>query len=69
MKNHAPHPAVNEVEDIYFNGIQSVQRKTRYTYKNNFGGVMIWELGQDTVDETSLLRAIYESVNENCSSE
>ena len=66
MANYAPPPDVDEVENIYFNGIQSVRDKTRYAYENELGGIMIWELGQDTQDETSLLKAIGESVQQSC---
>jgi len=45
---YAPSPD-DEVENIYFNGVQSVRDKTRYTYENKIGGIMIWELGQDTI--------------------
>lgn len=63
---YAPSADVDEIEEIYFNGIQSVQDKTRYAYENELGGIMIWELGQDTPDETSLLRAIAESLQQSC---
>ncbi|NQU29554.1 MAG: hypothetical protein HQ525_02700 [Anaerolineae bacterium] len=63
---YAPSAETNEVENIYFNGIQSVRDKTRYAYENEFGGIMIWELAQDTQDETSLLRAIGEILLQSC---
>src|SRR5262249_34846473 len=58
------HPAadVDEVAGVYFNGIKTIQEKTRYAKENGLAGVMIWELGEDTMDETSLLRAIGEVV-------
>jgi len=54
------HPAsdVDEAGGVYFNGIAAIQQKTRYALAQQLGGVMIWELGQDTPDDTSLLRAI-----------
>jgi len=62
VQNHHPEPNVDEIANIYFNGIETIQRKTRYAMENKLGGIMIWEVGQDTRDETSLLRAIYEEV-------
>lgn len=42
----------------YYNGIPTIQKKTVYA-KENLGGVMIWEVTQDTTDrETSLQYAI-----------
>ena len=58
VSRHHPAPDVDEAGGIYFNGITTIQRKTRYALEQQLGGVMIWELGQDTADETSLLRAI-----------
>jgi GH18 family chitinase len=58
IRRHQPAPEVDEAGGVYFNGIATVQQKTRYALEQRLGGVMIWELGQDTGDETSLLRAI-----------
>jgi GH18 family chitinase len=41
-----------------FNGIDTIRKKTRYALDQRIGGVMIWELGQDTNDLNSLLRAV-----------
>lgn len=56
-----PAPDVDEVGGVYFNGVATIQQKTRYAREQSLGGVMIWELGQDTADDTSLLRAIQQS--------
>jgi chitinase len=42
---------------IYFNGIPTMQKKTQLAYEQG-GGIMIWEIGQDTHDQHSLLKAI-----------
>jgi len=34
--------------------------KTRYAINSRLGGIMFWELGNDTLDDNSLLDAIYE---------
>jgi hypothetical protein len=47
-----------------YNGIDTVENKTQYAIQNGYGGVMIWELGQDyyasngTYGTPSLLPAI-----------
>ena len=42
---------------IYYNGLSTIKRKTKLALKQA-GGVMIWELKQDTSGGKSLLRAI-----------
>ena len=47
-----------EGQEVFYNGIPTIQKKTRYA-KENLGGVMIWEITQDTQDDDrSLMRAI-----------
>jgi chitinase len=46
---------------VYYNGIATIKQKTELALMRG-GGVMIWELSQDTRDDTSLLRAIDETV-------
>jgi GH18 family chitinase len=47
---------------IWYNGIPTIQQKTRYA-KDTIGGVMIWEITQDTSDlENSLVTAIGEAM-------
>jgi len=58
VAQHHPAPDVDEAGGIYFNGMATIQQKTRYALEQHLGGVMIWELGQDTAGDTSLLRAI-----------
>lgn len=51
------HTAYNGME-VYYNGVDTIEEKTRYA-RENLGGVMIWELTQDTSDpDKSLLQAI-----------
>ncbi len=57
----APHQ--DQVANIYYNGIETIKAKTVYVMENNFSGIMIWELGQDSpVDSISLLNAIDEEI-------
>ena len=51
------HAVYNGME-VYYNGVDTVAEKARYA-KENLGGVMIWELTQDTSDpDRSLLQAV-----------
>ncbi len=52
-------PDMDRVANIYYNGVQTITKKTRYVIDNGFAGVMVWEIAQDTEDPaTSLLHAI-----------
>jgi GH18 family chitinase len=52
----------NVVGDWAFDSVDDVRAKVRSARRMGFGGVMIWELGQDTQDEHSLLRAITDEI-------
>ena len=55
------HPAheVDSDEHYSFNGLDTIRAKTHLAVSRQLGGIMIWELGQDTRDDSSLLRAIH----------
>ena len=57
MDSQAPNKDV--VNGIYYNGIPTIKSKTQLALQRG-GGVMIWEISQDTSGSTSLLNAIYE---------
>lgn len=51
------HVSYNGME-VYYNGLDTIMEKTRYA-KENLGGIMIWELTQDTSEKNkSLLQAV-----------
>lgn len=58
VRTYQPAPEIDEVDGVCFNGLSTIRRKTRHTAENGYGGVMVWELTQDTTDHTSLLTAI-----------
>lgn len=58
VAEHHPSAETDEVAGVYFNGRATIERKVRFAAEEKLAGVMIWELGQDTSDDTSLLRAI-----------
>jgi chitinase len=50
----------DRVDDIYYDGISTMARKTQYVVDNKYSGIMIWEISQDShVDSVSLLNSIY----------
>jgi len=53
-------PDQDTVSGYYFNGIETVRRKVQFAKAEGLSGVMVWEIGQDTNDESSLLGAITE---------
>jgi GH18 family chitinase len=59
VRKYQPAADVDEVDGVYFNGLRTVERKTKYALDRKLAGVMVWEVGQDTKDEHSLLRAIH----------
>ncbi len=63
VEKYQPTPDTDETDGYYYNGPTTIQKKVRYCAEQNIGGVMIWELGQDTSDDTSLLKAIDEIRN------
>ena len=44
---------------MWINSMDTVRDKVRWADAQGLGGVMIWELGQDSFDDTSLLLAIH----------
>lgn len=47
---------------VWYNGIDTIRAKTRYALEN-LGGIMIWEITQDTSDrEKSLLTAVWKEL-------
>ncbi|HEX8040837.1 MAG TPA: glycosyl hydrolase family 18 protein [Chryseosolibacter sp.] len=54
-------PMADEFDSVYYNGIATIKKKTELAKREGLGGVMIWEISQDTNDDRSLLKAINES--------
>tara|TARA_X000000368_G_scaffold59333_1_gene41923 strand:- start:266 stop:664 length:399 start_codon:yes stop_codon:yes gene_type:complete len=47
---------LDQIGSLTFNGTQTIAQKTQLAL--DYGGVMIWEIGQDAVGEKSLLKVI-----------
>lgn len=46
---------------VYYNGIPTIRQKTRLALQRG-GGVMMWDLSQDSTEEYSLLTAIHTEI-------
>lgn len=58
QEGHKKDMIIMDGQEIHYNGIQTIQQKTAYAIEN-CGGVMIWEITEDTTEkEKSLLKAI-----------
>lgn len=55
-------PATDQVDGYAFNGPETIRSKKRYAAENGLAGVMVWELGQDAVEERSLLRILADAM-------
>jgi GH18 family chitinase len=64
VANNRPEPAVDEIDNIYFNGPETISRKTKYAIDKGLAGVMVWELGQDAAGDQSLLKVIMSAVDQ-----
>lgn len=56
----------NNLDSIFitYDDTTSVRLKTEYTLKAKLGGIMFWQLGHDTKEENSLLKAIFDASKE-----
>lgn len=54
----SPAPRQDLAGGYYFNGIDTIKDKVRFAQEEGLAGVMIWEIGQDTADDFSLLKSI-----------
>lgn len=56
-------PYADVHDSIFYNGIKTMQEKTRFA-KEKGRGIMIWEISGDTTGEYSLLKAIHDARKE-----
>ena len=59
-----PGPEFNRIAGISFQGIYAQEQRTRFAWRQGLGGMMIWELGHDTHDDHTLLKAIYHAAEQ-----
>ncbi len=51
----------DQIGEIYYNGLPTIENKTILAL-DKISGIMIWEIGQDSFDEYSLLNRIHETI-------
>lgn len=57
-------PEYDQINNIYYNGKETIRRKATYIVENQFSGIMMWELAHDAPgDSISLLNVIDEVIN------
>ena len=61
---NADEVTVNGGGKIYYNGIETIRQKVKFALAGKAGGVMIWELKQDSRDGKSLLNTIHAAIKE-----
>lgn len=64
VAQHNPPPEQDQVAGIYFNGPTTLSRKVRLARESSWGGIMVWELGQDAPSPKSLLQAILQTLRD-----
>lgn len=57
---YSPLSSVDEINGVYFNGLDTIQQKMCYGIETGLGGFMVWELAHDATDSTSLLQRMYQ---------
>ena len=63
VRRFKPSPDSDQAGGYHFNGPATIRRKTDYAIREGYGGVMIWELGQDAKGKASLLHAVQLGMN------
>lgn len=62
QRRYQPDTADDVADNIFFNGPETIRYKTRLAMNRQLGGVMIWEIGLDARDSTSLTQAIQQEL-------
>ena len=61
VKDNPADAYLDQVEQLYYNGIPTIVKKTQLA-KEKVDGVMFWQIAQDTVCDLSLLRAVHQTI-------
>lgn len=62
LERFDPPPDADEAGGFFFNGQETIRKKTRFAKERGLRGVMFWQLGQDAPGPRSLLGAIRDEV-------
>ena len=50
-------------DSVYYNGIPTILKKANLVRSEGLGGIMIWQIAQDTLGAKSLLNSIHKTLN------
>ena len=64
VRDNVNNANLNQVGNTFYNGIPIIKSKVNLACDKEIGGIMIWELGQDSFDEYSLLKTIHDEYTE-----
>lgn len=71
VEKYNPDPDQNEVSEskaaggiIWWNGVDLAKEKVLYARLNNLGGIMMYELAQDSAGNSSLLQSVYDALEQ-----
>ena len=57
-------PGFDQINNIYYNGVETIRRKAVYVVENELSGIMMWELAHDSPEDSiSLLNVIDAVIN------
>lgn len=60
VRDNVNNAVLDQVGTTFYNGIPTIKSKVNLSYDRDIGGIMIWELGQDSFDAYSLLKTIHD---------
>lgn len=60
VRDNVNNANLDRVGNTFYNGIPTIKSKVNLAYDREIGGIMIWELGQDSFDDYSLLKTIHD---------
>jgi GH18 family chitinase len=55
---------LDQIGTSFYNGMSTIKAKVNLANTKTLGGIMIWEIGQDSYDEYSLLKTIHDEYTE-----
>lgn len=62
VRDHSPEASMDETEGYFFNGPKTISAKTQWALERQLGGIFVWEPFYDTEGESSLSKAIRETI-------
>ena len=64
VRQDANNANLDQIGRSYYNGMSTIRAKVNLANNKGLGGIMVWEIGQDSYDEFSLLKTIHDEYTE-----